>query len=78
MLPEAECEQCHGGGDEEDTNPGPEAEPGPGEARAEASQPLEDGVVAGGGVLYLEQTMTNQRPSYPQFTNQGALRVLID
>ena len=55
MLPEAECEQRHGGRDEEDADPGPEAEPGPSEARAEARQPLEDGVVAGGGVLYLEQ-----------------------
>ena len=58
MLPETVSEEQHGGRDEEDTDPGPEAEPGPGEARAEASQPLEAGVVTCGGVLYLE----NRRP----------------
>ena len=55
MLPEAVSEQRHRGRDEEDTDPGPEAEPDPSEDRAEASHTLEDGVVAGGGVLYLEQ-----------------------
>ena len=59
MLPEAECEQHQRGRHQGDTDHSPETEPGPSEARPEPRHHLEAGVVAGGGVLDLEQ-VTNQ------------------